>query len=119
VHGERNGYREGADHAGKYGCRGTILHRPDLRMNLGTEMVGQPLDGGVDELRCEHAGARERYSRPPDGLGPKYGESRQDRSQRYHLETHAALRAQGLAQARQSEADAVPERLVLLWSQRE
>lgn len=105
---------DGAGHRDEYRRRGAILDDLDLRMEFRIQMVGQGLDGGVEELRGENRRARQQDRCPPEGAGAKHHQRDHHERNHQNFEPHAALGAQRMPEARERKAGAPQEIQILV-----
>ena len=79
-------------------------------------MIHQVLNGGVEHLRGEYAGARQHHQRPPEWPGPQNQQRDDHESERANLNPGALLVAYGVPDSRQRETQAPVEGLIFVIS---
>ena len=79
-------------------------------------MIHQVLEGGVEHLRREYAGARQHHQGPPERPGPQNQQRDDHKNERADLNPGALLVAYGMPESRQRETHAPVEGLIFLIS---
>ena len=79
-------------------------------------MVHQVLNGGVEHLRGEDAGARQHHQRPPERPGPQNQQRNDHENERANLNPGALLVAYGVPDSGQRETQTPVERLIFVVS---
>src|SRR3974390_3294454 len=114
MHGEGDADGHGTER-GEQDRRGrAVLDDPDLRMYIRVQMVDEMLERGVEELGGENSTAREQHDGPPKRPRRRGGEADPDGEEVARLNLKTGLGAQCEREPLQCEAQADPERLILV-----
>ena len=88
-----------AERGDEYRASRAILHHADFGVPLGMQVIGQPLEGGVEQLRCEHGATGEDCQCPPDRSRPQNDECDHYGAECKCLQPQAVLVSQTLSDA--------------------
>jgi hypothetical protein len=100
------------------GASRAILDDPDPGMTLRMQVVGQMLQGGVEELRGNHRTTRQQHESPPQRLDSQHDQSDHHGYQGTQLESEIGLTAPGGRQTGYGTPQPADEGLVLMYGHR-